>query len=81
MTEQSMTIHEIVKKLIGEIRPVGETNTDNARFENLKQTCELVDELLHDIDGVIYYKDRVEYSMSRAGKYADAFFDRIGIKE
>jgi hypothetical protein len=23
MTEQSMTIHEIVKKLIGEIRPVG----------------------------------------------------------
>ena len=77
-----MTTHEIVTKLIGPIAPVGETNTDNARFENLKNMTELVDELLTDIDAVAYLnKDRQEFSMKRAGDFASAFFDKIGIKE
>lgn len=73
-----MTIHEVVKKLIGEIAPVGETNTDNARFENLKAMTELVDLLLSDIDNVANEnKDRQEFSMKRAGEFASGFFDRI----
>ena len=76
-----MDIHEIVKKLVGEIRPVGETNEDNRRFENLKAMCELTEKLLADIDRVAWGKNRAEYSISRAGKYASDFFDAQGIIE
>ena len=76
-----MDIHEIVKKLVGPIDPVGETNADDRRFENLKVMTELVGELLTDIDRVIPNKERVEFSMKRAGEHADKFYDEIGIKE
>ncbi len=46
-----MNNFDVVKKLIGEVRPVGETNTDNARFENLKALCVAVHS--HNIDQVI----------------------------
>ena len=74
-------IHEIVVKLIGSVKPIGETRTDDKRFENLKATCELVDKLLFDIDDVIPNKDCVEFSMKRAGEYADKFMTKIGITE
>ena len=76
-----MNIHEIVKKLIGEINPVGETNTDNDRFENLKEMCDLVDELLNDIDFLHHYKNNHQFSMKRAAEYASKFQDGIGIVE
>lgn len=66
-----MTLKEIVLKLTGPIDPVGETNCDNARFENLKAVCELTNQLISAIDDVAYRnKDRGEYSMKRAGEYA-----------
>ena len=37
-----MEYTDIIKKLIGNINPIGETNTDNERFENLKELCYLV---------------------------------------
>lgn len=76
-----MEIHDIVKKLIGNIDPVGETHIDEERFENLKATCELVDILLTDIDKVIPNNKRAEFSMKRAGDYANDFFDKIGIEK
>lgn len=77
-----MDIYEVVKKLIGNINPVGETNTDNERFENLKTATELVDKLLTDIDAVATNNEgRVEYSMNRAGKHAAEFFNKLGIVE
>ena len=67
-------IYDVVKELVGKIDPVGETNEDNRRFENLKTMTALVEALLSDIDYVaITYSDRGEYSMSRAGKYAGKF--------
>ena len=76
-----MDIYEVVKKLIGDIDPVGETHTDEKRFENLKVMCEVADKLLTDIDGVIPNKRRQEHSMKKAGEYADEFYTRIGIVE
>jgi len=78
-----MTYTQIVKKLIGKIKPVGETNEDDRRFENLKEMCELVNQLVTDIDLVAYTnKDRVEHSMNKAGKYADEFLTKkLGITE
>lgn len=73
-----MTHTEIVKKLIGNINPVGKTETDDERFENLKQTCNLVSELLYDISIVSLKKDRGEFSIKRAGQYASDFLKGIG---
>jgi hypothetical protein len=76
-----MDDHEIVSKLIGPIRPIGETNIDNERFKNLKRLTILVDKLIYDIDAVIPNKTRVEFSMKRAGEFADQFFSSLGIGE
>ena len=75
-----MDIHEIVKKLVGEIETIGETDTDNKRFENLKVMTKLVDKLIYDIDRVAMEKDRHEYSRSRSGKHADSFLNQLGIQ-
>jgi len=72
-----MDIHEIVKKLVGEIGPVGETNTDNDRFENLKVMTDLVDDLLTDINWVAQQNNRYEYSINRAGQFASSFLDEL----
>ena len=75
-------VYELVIKLVGPIAPVGETHTDDKRFENLKAMTELVDKLLTDIDDVAYLnKDRQEYSMKTAAEFASAFYDKIGIVE
>ena len=78
-----MTNTDIVNKLIGKINPVGETNQDNERFENLKEMCELVNNLITEIDDVAYiYRDHKEYSIKRASEYASNFLTKtIGITE
>lgn len=77
-----MDVYAIVKKLIGDIEPVGETNTDKKRFTNLEATTKLVDALLTDIDNVAYeYKDRHEHSVKKAAQFAGEFLTKIGIEE
>lgn len=77
-----MDVYEVAKKLLGPINPIGETNADIERFENLKTACELVNKLLTDIDEVATNnKGRQEFSMKRAGEFASKFFDDIGIAE
>jgi hypothetical protein len=69
-----MTHYDIVKKMIGEIKPVGETNIDNDRFENLKIMCALIEDLCNDVDRVaVEFKDRTEFSVKRACDYAENF--------
>ena len=76
-----MTYTEIVSKLIGNINPIGETNTDNERFENLKQICELVNNLVSQIDSVSYEnRNSNEFSVKRASDYASEFLSQtLGI--
>ena len=75
-----MEIIDIVRKLTGPIDPVGETHTDDKRFENLQARLELMRELHKEIDEVATYnKGRQEYSMSRAGKECDKYLDWLGI--
>lgn len=78
-----MTNTDVVKKLIGNINPIGETNTDNERFENLKALCELVNNLITDIDDMAYLnKDAREFSVKRASQYASNFLAKtVGIAE
>lgn len=76
-----LTTKEIVETLIGKIRPVGETNTDTQRFENLKEMCELVNELVSEIDSVSYdFKDSYEHSVKKSSEYAKNFLtEKLGI--
>jgi len=79
--EVEMELKDILRKLIGAIDPVGETHTDDKRFENLKVQIELMKELHMQIDAVATEnKDRPEFSMSRAGKLADEYLDWLGIE-
>lgn len=78
-----MEIKDVVCKLVGPIDPVGETNTDNTRFENLKVMCDLVEALVTDIDNVSYtHQGSYEYSRKRAADFAADFMTRrMGIPE
>jgi len=72
----------IVMKLIGKIDPVGDTNIDNERMENLKNLCQLVNELVGEIAEVEYInKASYEHSVKAMANYAGKFLDKLGIKE
>lgn len=75
-----MELYDVVTKLIGPTRPVGETYTDDMRFENLKALTVLVDRLLTEIADIESYNaKREEFSMKRAGEFCTKFLDRLGI--
>jgi hypothetical protein len=67
---KSLTVYETVSKLIGPVVPVGETNADDRRFDNLREMCALVEMLVSDIEDVSINASRHESSMKRAGEYA-----------
>jgi DUF1009 family protein len=70
-------VYEVAKKLLGPIEPVGETRTDDERYENLEATIEVVNKLLFDIAQVAVNKDRVEHSMKKAGERAQKFLNEV----
>jgi len=72
-----MTPYDVVVKIIGPIRPVGETNTDSDRLSNLQATIDLVDDLLSDIRAVAINDDRPEASMKLAGETAREFLNNL----
>ncbi len=75
-----MTYYEMVKKLVGEIIPVGETYEDTRRLNNLENMIALVGHLISDIDKVAMNKGRPEYSLDKAGIVASEYLDSLGIK-
>jgi len=72
-----MTTYEVVNKLIGPIKPVGETHTDNDRFINLNNMIQLVDMLLFDIAQVAQLHNRGEYSINMAGNRAKEWLQEL----
>ena len=72
-----MNHKEIVNKLIGPIQPVGDSNVDRKRLENLKAQIDLVHDLLEEIIEVRKNKSRHESSMKHMGKTADEFIKVI----
>lgn len=72
---------DIVKKLVGNIKPIGETNTDNERLQNLKEMCELTRNLLEEIDSVCKsFPNNHEFSIKRNCKYGNDFLVEVGFK-
>ena len=76
-----MEIYDVIVKLTGSIRPVGDSRIDEERFENLKVLTELVSKLIADIDSVQYdNKDFQQASIKRAVDFAGHFLsDDLGI--
>ena len=70
-------ITRIITALNGGINPVGETNADNDRYENLKNLETIIDCLLDDIQSLIPNKNRYEYSVKRAGNEAVEYLREI----
>lgn len=68
---------EIILKLIGPLRPIGETNEDLIRFENLKTLCECAEEILLEINRVACRTHGNEFSIKRNVDFAKEFLDRI----
>lgn len=78
----SMDVYEVVTKLIGPVNPVGCSQSDAVRLENVKVLTALVDSLLTDIDGIaMSYKDSHEHSVKLIGQHCSGFLDQIGIQE
>lgn len=65
------TILAVVRKLIGNTEPYGDSAIDDNRTENLDNLIHVIDELLRDVEEVAVYKERNEYSMRAMGKKAD----------
>lgn len=63
-------VADIVMSIIGEIEPVGESNVDNQRFNNLLMLQQTIDVLLDEIMYCLPYIDRVEFSMKRSAEQA-----------
>lgn len=73
-----LNIYDVTEKLIGNIDPIGETNTDNERFENLKVMADLVCKLLEDIAFVYHNnKNANEHSRTIAMRYSKQFIKNI----
>ena len=67
---REITIYEVVKKLIGEITPYGETHIDKKRLENLEYHKELTEKLVDDLVRSARFRKRAEYSMKIIGDRA-----------
>lgn len=83
MIMEKISLKDVVLRLVGEIHPVGESYEDKKRFENLKSLCELVEELVCEIDRLSCdNKNDYRASVSMAGRYADNFIEKnLGIKD
>lgn len=76
-----MNYTEIVNKLIGPVEPVGETNTDEHRFKNLQDMCNVAEHLLERIQTVALTVSNGQHSVKKAVDYADTFLQSIRVTD
>lgn len=73
-----MTHHDIVKKLIGPINPVGDSAIDKERLENLKDFCTLVESLVYDLDDLkSNFINSKEHSVHEIARQAERTLEDI----
>lgn len=78
LIKQTNTVLLVARALIGKIEPIGETNEDMRRLDNLQVAIAVVDAYLDDIREVASFKGSAAYSIDRAGKMADDFIRSLG---
>lgn len=75
MEEAKFTLLDVVKKLTGQIGPMGDSGEDNQRLENLKLLCQLTECLIQEIQFVSPYAISGEHSVKLIGEYAEKFLN------
>ena len=74
LTKEQITL--VVKKLIGKVDPVGETHTDNKRYNNLEIMGEVFYQLFEAITNIIYdNRNVVQWSRQNAVKKANKILE------
>jgi hypothetical protein len=73
------TIIEVVRKLIGGVDAIGETNHDNRAYENLNVMIDVCNALLDDIYIASKTKDCPQYSMKQIGGHAYRFIEDLKV--
>lgn len=70
----SENISEVVDLLVGKINPVGETNEDEKRLENIKKYIEITGYMLDRLDFIVFdYENRHEASVKEIRQEAYRF--------
>lgn len=59
-------VHKVVKKCLGEIDPIGESNVDAARALNLKEYQGLIEQLVQDVRELDRCRNNHQWSMKNA---------------
>lgn len=72
-----MELYEIIMKLVGPVRPIGEHSADLERLENMKKLTDLTDRLLFEIEAATPNSDRAEASMKAIGVHARDFMAAV----
>ncbi len=73
-----MDITEVVKKLIGNINPIGESNTDGKRLQNLEAMCIVCDNLTSEINEMVQRnKHSKEHSIKEAVRMGSKFLEDL----
>jgi len=66
-----------IKRGLGRIEPIGETNTDSDRLDNLHDWGSLLDSMIEDVIDVSKNAFDYEYSRGKAGEEALAILKRL----
>lgn len=73
-----MTTFEMIKRLIGEVEPIGDSAIDEKRLVNLKELCDLTGQLIFEINRISNMESDL-HSVKQAADYARIFI--IELKE
>lgn len=75
-----MSISQILKKLFGEIIPVGETNEDNKRFNNIENYYEALSFIISELQNCADIKSN-HYSVNKISKECKDILKEYGLEE
>lgn len=60
-------VKEVIKRLVGSIKPIGDSSIDSERQENLEVYGELISFLISEVGDVIYHnKNSLYYSVNNS---------------
>ncbi len=69
---------EVVKRIVGDIKPVGDSSIDHKRLENLKSLFELINGLVHEVRIIhIENMNSQQYSVKIASDLSEEFINNL----
>jgi len=76
-----MSISEILKKLLGEIEPYGDTTIDGKRYLNIQNYYEALCFIVAKLKASAKLKDRQQYSIKQIARECQDILQEFGISE